>query len=181
MSSAPASGDPLVGLVSESHPPQPCAEIEIDASLVLAGDHVALGQVVRQTSTSACWRELERGEVIEVHKRGFASGLTSGLLEATPESLVVEIPTASGETVEREYVSGYFVYGEGGPFARMGDSGSAVIDDDDCVVGMVVGLRSQTPRDPGPEDPAFMIGIGEVLRALDIQLLGPDRACTLAA
>jgi hypothetical protein len=55
---AASSGDPIIGEVIESHPPEPCATVELDACLVRVRDHVSLGHVVRETITSGRARDL---------------------------------------------------------------------------------------------------------------------------
>jgi hypothetical protein len=69
--------------------------------------------------------------------------------------------------------------GDGSPFARQGDSGAVVVDEDDCVVGMVVALKTATRLEPKPDDPAFVVPIVDVLNGLGVRLAGPDRACVL--
>lgn len=176
------SGDPRIGVVHESQPPHPCGAIEIDASLVILDDNVDSGNVVRTNPTSARARDLASlppREPLVVYKRGMRTPhLTSGLLNPEPTSLVT--PVDDGTL--REYVEGYFVEGTdpGEPFAKPGDSGSIVVDDDDCVVGMVVALRSDTPQNPRPDDPAFVIAMTDILAALSFELLGEDRPCVEA-
>jgi hypothetical protein len=173
------SGDPRIGVVRESHPDQPRETIEIDASLIALDDNVDGGHVIRDNPTSGRPLDLEAlppREPLIVYKRGMRTPhLTSGLLNPEPTSLVA--PAEDGTW--REYVEGYFIEGTdpGEPFAKPGDSGSIVVDDDDCVVGMIVGLRSDTPQNPRPEDPAFMIAMTEILAALDFRLRGEDRPC----
>jgi hypothetical protein len=174
-------GDPRVGDVIESHPAEPCTEVHLDACLVCVDDHVELTQVVRSTITSGRARDLEGlDDYVTVFKRGINSGLTKGLLDPTPESLKVKLPQAGGPPTVRDYMRGWFVVGDGQPFARPGDSGSIVIDEDDCVVAMVVALQSDTPHEPQADDAAFVIPICDVLRELGVRLAGPDRQCTLA-
>ncbi len=81
----------------------------------------------------------------------------------------------------RDYLRGWFVYGDGVPFGQPGDSGSIVVDEDDCVVAMLVALRTEPHRPPRPEDPAFVVPILDVLDGLGVALAGPDRPCTLSA
>jgi hypothetical protein len=169
-------------MVLESHPPEPCRDIEIDASIVSTEPGDNLLQVVRDTATSRHPRDLnvmdDRDDLV-VYKRGINEPhLTSGILDCTPEALAVTMP---GSEAQRDYVRGYFVTGTDidHPFARQGDSGSIVVDDDDCVVGLIVALQTANPLDPHPQDPAFVVAITDVLAALDIELLGPDRPCAL--
>jgi hypothetical protein len=180
---AAGAGDPHIGRVLESHPPEPCVEVDLDASLVEVEDHVTLGRHVRETILSGVPRELvDEDEPIIAFKRGInPPGLTEGLLDPTPESLRVVLPQPGGPGIRRNYLRGYFVYGTDHthPFARGGDSGSIVIDEDDCVVGMVVAMRTNTPLEPRSSDPAFVVPITDVLRGLGVRLAGPRRACTL--
>jgi hypothetical protein len=179
---AASSGEPRIGDVVLSHPAQPCAEIELDACLVRVDDNVELAQTVRETITSAMPRDLSESEdMIRVHKRGLASGLTSGWLDPIPSSLTTTAEAPDGERTFREYTKGWLVIGEPGPFAAPGDSGSIVVGDDDCVVGLIVALETEYPRGPlKREDPAFVVPIIDVLRGLGVELTGPSRACTLA-
>ncbi|HEV7584848.1 MAG TPA: trypsin-like serine protease [Solirubrobacteraceae bacterium] len=178
---AASSGDPRIGDVVFSHPAQPCIEIELDACVVRVDDNVELTQTVRETITSGTPRDLtESEEMIRVHKRGLVSGLTTGWLDPIPSSLTTRAEGPNGWEILREYTKGWLVIGEPGPFAAPGDSGSIVVDDDDCVVGLIVALETQYPRGPlKPEDPALVVPIVDVLRGLGVELTGPARACTL--
>lgn len=139
--------------------------------------------MIREHPVSRRPRDLDdESEPIIVFKRGInAPGLTEGLLDPTPESLLADLPQLGGPPIELKYLRGWFVYGtdDTHPFARAGDSGSIVVDEDDCVVGMVVALRSETPYTPKPADPAFVVPIISVLEGLGVRLVGPDRPCTL--
>jgi len=176
-----SSGDPRIGEVIESAPAEPSEEVELDACLVRVEDHVTLGNVVRETITSGRARDLEGlDELVTVFKRGINTPhLTQGLLDPTPESLKVELPQSNRQPIVRDYLRGWFVYGDEHPFARPGDSGSIVVDEDDCVVAMVVALRTERHRAPRPEDPAFVVPIRDILDGLRVELVGPDRLCTL--
>ncbi|MGI8596774.1 MAG: hypothetical protein ACR2LY_05750 [Thermoleophilaceae bacterium] len=184
---APLSGDPLIGDAVASHPPEPSDVVELDACLVALQDHVDLRQEVRGgVVTSGRPREMStvpEDDTIVVHKRGINSpGLTSGLLDPEPVALQTELSSWAGRGVLRDYPRGYLITGTDAeyPFARGGDSGSIIIDDDDCVLGMIVALITDSPTHPRPGDPAFMVGINDVLAGLDIRLVGPDRPCTCA-
>ncbi len=176
-----SSGDPHIGEVIESHPPEPCEEVELDACLVRVGEHVTLGSVVREQPISGRARDLMGVEdLVTVYKRGIRDpGLTRGLLDPTPVSLKVDQPQPSGPAIVRDYLQGWFVYGDEHPFARPGDSGAIVTDEDDCVVALVVALRSPTPHAVRVEDPAFVVPILDVLAGLDVRLAGPNRPCVL--
>lgn len=103
------------------------------------------------------------------------------MLDPTPASLKVVLPQPGGPPAVRDYLQGWFVHGDDGPFARPGDSGAIVVDEDDCVVAMVVALETDPQRPLRPEDPAFVIPILNILEGLDVRLTGPDRPCTLGA
>jgi len=175
---APGSGDPRLGFVAGSHPAEPCEEVEIDASLVLLDNDVEAGNVLRETQMSGRPLDLDQiREEIPVYKRGMTTPhLTSGMLDPDVRSLKVLAPSAG---CDREYVRGFFVYGADpdAPFAKPGDSGAIVVDDDDRVVGMVVAVKLTNPRSRTPEldDPAFVVAMTDILAALDFQLPGPDR------
>lgn len=179
---ATTSGDPRIGDVIDSSPAEPSEEVLLDACLVRVEDHVTLGQTVRETITSARARDLTGLEdLVTVFKRGInPPGLTRGLLDPTPASLKVVLPQAGGPPIIRDYLQGWFVHGDDGPFAEPGDSGSIVIDEDDCIVAMIVALETDPQRPLRPEDPAFVIPILNILDGLDIRLTGPDRPCTLS-
>jgi len=173
------SGDPRLGFVRASHPPEPCEDIEIDASLVELQDDVEAGHVLRENQTSARPLDLDGiSEEIVVHKRGMTiPHLTSGILDPDVRSLVIS--TMGG--VSREYVRGFYVYGtDEAPFAKPGDSGAIVVDEDDCVVGMIVAVKLSSPTSwsPEPDDPAFVVSMTDILGALDFRLPGADRECT---
>jgi hypothetical protein len=178
---AASSGDPIIGEVIESHPPEPRTTVELDACLVRVRDHVSLGHVVRETITSGRARDL-RGldDLVPVFKRGINTpSLTTGLLDPTPVIGRTKLLQSHGPPIVREYQNGWHVYGEGVPFAKLGDSGSIVVDEDNCVVAMIVAVRSESPSDPKLDDPAFVVPIVDVLDGLNVHLAGPDRACVL--
>lgn len=176
------SGDPRIGDVIHSSPAEPSEEVLLDACIVRIDNHVTLGQVVRETIVSGRARDLSgSNDLVTVFKRGITTpGLTRGLLDSTPASLKVVLPQPGGPPIVRDYLQGWFVHGEDGPFARPGDSGSIVVDEDDCVVAMVVALETDPQRPIRPEDPAFVIPILHILEGLDVRLIGPDRPCTLS-
>lgn len=176
-----SSGDPQIGEVIVSHPSEPCEEVELDACLVRVEDRVTLGSVLREHPTSGRARDLTGVEdLITVFKRGIRDpGLTRGLLDPTPVSLKVERQQPSGPPTVRDYLRGWFVYGDEHPFARQGDSGSIVTDEDDCVVALVVALRTDPLREVRVDDPAFVVPIFDVLAGLDVRLAGPNRPCVL--
>lgn len=181
---SPSSGDRRIGETVESHPPEPCDEVDLDACLIRVDPHVALGSAVQDVKLSRVPRDLScEEEPVIVYKRGVNHpALTEGLLDPTPESLRVSLERHSGEPSVRNYMKGWFVQATDGehPFARPGDSGSIVVDEDGCAVGLLVALRSATPFNPSPDDPAFVIPILDVLDGLGIELAGPRRMCTVA-
>jgi hypothetical protein len=180
-----SSLDRMIGRVTLSHPADPAVrEVELDAALVTLESTVTCENIVRDIATSRIARNVEETAVddnpVLVHKRGFASGETTGLLDPVPQSLDVAGKRPDGTTVVRSYLRGYFVEGDNGPFARPGDSGSIVIDDDDCVVGMIVALRAQNPSVIQPDDLAFVVSIVDIAATIGIELVGPSRLCVIA-
>jgi hypothetical protein len=112
-----------------------------------------------------------------VYKRGMTTPhLTSGMLDPDVRSLKVVSPSTG---CDREYVRGFYVYGTDpeAPFAKPGDSGSVVVDDEDRVVGMIVAVKLTNPgsRTPGLDDPAFVVAMTDILEALEFRLPGPAR------
>jgi hypothetical protein len=100
------------------------------------------------------------------------------MLDPDVRSLVIPV---AGTGQAREYVRGYYVSRtDETPFAKPGDSGAIVVDDDDCVVGMIVAVKlsSATSWAPEPDDPAFVVSMTDILGALDFRLPGADRQCT---
>lgn len=176
------SGDPKIGDVVQSSPAEPSEEVLLDACLVRIDDHVTLGRVVRGAPISGRARDLSGvDDLVTVFKRGINTpGLTRGLLDPTPASLKVVLPQPGGPPIVRDYLQGWFVHGDSVPFARPGDSGSIVVDEDECVVAMVVALETDPSRPVRPEDPAFVVPILSILDGLGVQLAGPDRPCTLS-
>ena len=176
---AAGSGDPVIGHVLKSSPGEPTEDVLLDASLVLAAGNVGLSAVVRETICSKRPRDLyETMDFIPVFKRGTRSGLTSGLLDPTPVTARVDLARADGRTFR--YEEGWWVEGDAKPFAQAGDSGAIVIDEDDCVIGMVVAVDSENMADPQATDRAFVIPIAGLIEGLEIALVGPDRPCTIA-
>lgn len=177
------SADRHIGQVTLSHPAENVAEVHLDAALVEPSGRVRCHNLVRATVTSCLGRDVEdsayEDNPVLVHKRGFSTNETSGLLDPVPESLDVEGRLPNGTTVVRSYMRGYFVFGDGGPFAKPGDSGSVVVDDDDCVVGMIVALRTADPNGVKESDPAFVVPISDLVEHLGVELIGPARACTV--
>jgi hypothetical protein len=114
------------------------------------------------------------------HTRSAHTALASCVLDPTPASLKVVLPQPGGPSIVRDYLQGWFVHGDSAPFARPGDSGSIVVDEDECVVAMVAALETDPQRPVRPEDPAFVIPILDILDDLGVQLAGPDRPCTLS-
>jgi hypothetical protein len=176
---AAGSGDPVIGRVVRSSPEAPTETVQLDASLVLTSENVTLGAVVRSTVCSGRPRHLDDAtNFIPVFKRGMRSGLASGLLDPTPVTALINLAGAAGQSVR--YEEGWWVEGDDGAFARPGDSGAIVVDEDDCVIGMVVAVDSENPADVQPSDRAFVISIADLIDGLEIALVGPDRPCTVA-
>ena len=106
---------------------------------------MTLKDIVREHGPSGIARDVEATAVndnpVIVHKRGITEPkLTSGLLEPFAISALLKSQLPDGASTFRRYLRVFRVYGDQGPFAKPGDSGAVVIDDDDCVVGMLVGL-----------------------------------------
>lgn len=181
-SGVPGSGDPNVGQVIVSHPPEPCEDVELDVALIAPAGEVTLRDVVRAECLSGIPRDVEAtaedDNAVLVYKRGSQGPLTEGLLEPFATSVVLESPQPDGSRIARSYARVFLVHGVGQPFARPGDSGSVVIDDDDCVVGILVGLRPNNGR-IDEDAPAIVVPIIDILETLGLELLGPARPCTL--
>ena len=101
--------------------------------------NVHLNDVVHTEHPSGIVRDITiepMQDQIIVHKRGI-NGFTSGLLERQPAIVVdAELRRPGDELVHVTYYDGYFIHStDDQPFARDGDSGSIVVDNDDCVVG----------------------------------------------
>ncbi len=183
-SGIPGSGDPIVGHVHSSHPHEPREEVELDASLIAAVDGVTLKDIVREQGLSGIPRDVEATAVddnpVIVHKRGITEPrLTSGLLEPFAVSALLESQLADGTSTLRRYLRVFRVYGDQGHFARPGDSGAVVIDDDDCVVGMLVGLACADRNAIDKNTPGIVVPIIDILETLGLELLGPKRPCTV--
>jgi hypothetical protein len=180
----PGAGDRTMGDVVVSHPPEPTKLVMLDAALVAPLAHVTLGGPVRAGTLSSVPRNVEltadEDNPVLVYKRGINSpAVTQGLLNPVAESLRVRSVQADGTVLTRTYARGFFVVGGDEPFARPGDSGSIVVDDDDCIVGLLVALRAPDPHNPRPEDPAFVVPIVDILSEMGLELPGPNRACTV--
>jgi len=183
-SGVPGSGDPIVGHVHSSHPPEPRQEVELDASLIATVDGVTLKDIVREHGPSGIAHDVEATAVndnpVIVHKRGITEPkLTSGLLEPFAISALLESQLPDGASTFRRYLRVFRVYGDQGPFAKPGDSGAVVIDDDDCVVGMLVGLACTDRNAIDENTPGIVVPIIDILDTLGLELPGPHRPCTL--
>jgi len=179
-----SSQDRLVGEVYYSDPVDPDVdEVALDAALVEPADDVTFGSVVSDVPTSCFARDVEEtagdDNPVIVHKRGFATGFTTGLLEPYESTLEIEGRRPDGSPIVRTYTRGYLVTGDNDEaFAKPGDSGAIVTDADGCIVGMVVAVVAATPNNVHPDDPAFIVPISDLLDALSVRLAGPRRPCT---
>lgn len=175
--------DKPIGAVKLSHPDAETDEVLLNAALVATNENIDCRNVVHEATASKNARDIaitcSADDPIIVYKRGWQTEKTEGLLRPVPESLDVDERLSDGTTVTRSYMHGYFVHGVDGPFAEPGDSGAVVVDEDDCVLGMIVALRTKNPASPSAEDQAFVVPINNLLDHLQIQLTGPDRPCTL--
>lgn len=183
-SGVPGSGDPVIGHLHLSHPPEPCEEVELDASLIAAVDRVTLNDIVREECLSGIARDVEATAMddnpVIVYKRGIQEPkLTSGLLEPFAISTLLQSRLPDGTNIWRRYLRVFRVYGDGGPFAKPGDSGAVVVDADDCVVGVLVGLAHTGQGGPEENTPGIVVPIIDILETLGLQLLGPRRSCTV--
>lgn len=186
MSKVPSAGDPKIGRVFLSHPPDPCRDVEIDAALILPEQGVSLGDVVRRQVVSGRHRDVEATALddspVIVYKRGIQEpGLTAGYLEPFPVSIGLDQNQPDGSKAARIYPRVFVVVGDGCAFAKPGDSGSVVVDEDECVVGMLVGVRPLDPLSPHvitDETPAYVVSIVDIINELNLELMGPDRPCT---
>ena len=120
--------------------------MELDASLIATVDGVTLNDIVREERLSGIARNVEETAVddnpVIVYKRGITEPkLTSGLLEPIATLVQTRVLTRRTGHNRAQLSAVFFVYGDGEPFAKPGDSGAVVTDADDCVVGMLVGLR----------------------------------------
>jgi hypothetical protein len=76
------------------------------------------------------------------------------------------------EDVEARYSTGWWTYGSNGTcFAAKGDSGSAVVDEQLNVVGMVVAVNRE---DDGSDGDCFVHAIKPILSALKVRLPGSE-------
>lgn len=161
------SHDGILGTVLRSAPASPSNTLTVDAALVSPVNNISTSRVVRAgAKTLGTPRDLlaeAPEDYVRVHKRGASTGLTSGYLEPEAVAHVLKDSTHG----ECNYLDGFLIEGDDGEhFAKGGDSGSVVIDDEDRVVGMVVGVLNETRR-------AFCVPIVPILEELDIHLLGP--------
>lgn len=178
-----SSADQEIGRVRLSHPAEDVTEVDLDVALIDPAAHVECRNVVRETVTSCLARDVEEtvdeDNPVLVHKRGFKTGDTTGLLVPVAESLDVEGRLPDGRSIVRSYLRGYFVFGDDGPFAKPGDSGSIVVDEDDCVVGMIVALRAADTTNVKASDPAFVVPVADIIKKVGVELSGPARVCTV--
>lgn len=183
-SGVPGSGDPIVGHVHSSHPAEPCQEVELDVSLITAVNGATLNDIVREQNLSGIARDVEATALddnpVIVHKRGITEPkFTTGLLEPFAVSVLLESQLPSGTSTWRRYLRVFRVYGDQGQFAKPGDSGAVVIDDDDCVVGMLVGLACTNMSAIDENTPGIVVPITDILDTLNLELPGPQRPCTV--
>jgi len=170
-----------IGFVARCDPPSSGETSGCDAALVRVGDNIELNNSVNEVSISGTPRDLSDADPakdVKVQKRG-VNGHTTGWLEPTLKlhRITLEHPGAPPLVYEAE---GYYVMGaETVAFAKGGDSGATVTDEDGCVVGVVIGLRSTDPMNPDPADLAIVAPITEVLERLGVEIAGTPRRCTV--
>lgn len=170
---AGGSIDEFVGQVIKSVPVEPELEIEIDACLISPAPHIVLSNVILEHPTPNRIREISEvpDDDLVVYKRGATQpSLTAGVLVIEETDLVVDVKVKphSIETIEREYVDGYFIHStDEFPFAKDGDSGSIVVDENGHPVGMVVAVSGKGKK---PTDKAFCVPLQKILDSLDVRL-----------
>ena len=153
---------------------------EVDAAVIYPDRNI---EIARETTLGPIRRTLldisseSPTTVIEVWKRGAATGLTGGTLEA---KVIAQSLFNARTSRWATHPEGHHIIGrEGQPFAADGDSGAAVIDGANNVVGMVVGLQLDIQEDSpyGPllgavtdDTLAYCIPIARILEALRVRL-----------
>ena len=102
-------------------------------------------------------------DLVAVKKFGAASGLTRGYLDpVAADHHVWDVPV--------RYTCGWFCYGEDCQFARQGDSGAVVLDENHEVIGMAVAIEAPQIEDD-PSVGCFMHGIRQIFSALAVALI----------
>lgn len=154
-------GRPL-GRVVRSVPPHPTDEILVDAALIAPRAGLELAERIGDGVRPAGVRDLlteDPDDYVRVHKDGRITGRTHGWLDPA----AVTLTTAS----EREYGNAWWIEGDDGKFADIGDSGSMVLDDEGYVVGMAVAINQ-----PEADEPPLTLcqAIVPLLEALEIEL-----------
>ncbi|MEJ7783478.1 MAG: hypothetical protein WKF96_01660 [Solirubrobacteraceae bacterium] len=98
-------------------------------------------------------------DLVVVVKDGRVTGKTWGMLEP----VLAQERTTGG----KRYVSGWWIEGDDEHFAKVGDSGSIVCDEDGMVVGMAVAINQPLKNDPHL---TFCHAIVPIHSALDVEL-----------
>ncbi len=106
----------------------------------------------------------EHDRAISVTKLGASTHETTGELLSIQSDQYME-------DVDARYSTGWWTYGSNGAcFAAKGDSGSAVVDEQLNVVGMVVAVNR---REDGGDGDCFVHAIKPILSALKVRLPEP--------
>jgi hypothetical protein len=162
--------DEHLGSIVRSVPPVPANDLAVDAAVIRPRRGITFTRVVDREATSGkVWDLLTTpsAEPISVHKRGARTGFQSGWLYPEPADHLL-VDQTQGECWYRD---GFYIERSSEePFALAGDSGAVVIDDNDLVLGMVVGVENDGRQ---PEDRAFCTPIMPILDALNVDLIGP--------
>jgi hypothetical protein len=154
-------GHPL-GEVRRHVPDEPTAiRVPIDAAVIKPNQNITLQPAIGRGRPPAGVRDLlseAPDDFVVVYKDGAATGPTEGLLE----------PVSADEyTDTHHYTQGWWIEGTGGDFARRGDSGSVVTDEEGLAIGLTVAVN-QPER--GQPTLTFCQAIVPVLQALRIEL-----------
>ena len=164
------STDERLGTLEITVPTGPEPTLQIDAALVRPAQRARLSRDINAGPTVGIPRDLLREELYEpvpVFKRGARTGLTSGWAHPGTSTRKL-VDQTHGECI---YQDGFLIESSSSkPFALPGDSGSIVVDAEDRVIGMIVGVVG----DPQAESArAFCTPIPPILETLGINLIGP--------
>jgi hypothetical protein len=161
----PATQIPL-GHTIDTIPSALVEECDCDAALVRVVDAIAINRRLDRGSIVRATRALTSDELgAIVHKRGCATGETRGEFWG-----VTDVPLRV-----RRSPAVYVLYSDvlsilstdNAPFALPGDSGAILVDSQNAVVGLIVGMED--PEET-PNPLTFAIPIATVLEALDVDL-----------
>jgi hypothetical protein len=97
-------------------------------------------------------------DFLAVSKVGAASGATYGLLDP----IAASVRTREGI----QYDGGWWITGDSEPFAKKGDSGAVVLDQDGLAVAILVAIQQQDD----PSGDSFCLPLAPILNALAVTL-----------